>query len=186
MLTGTLAQVQLAGLRPEDVDWEGRSLWVRGRRKGASGKVRKGHRKPITDEAIAALHRFKELDCWGSFSRSSMRQSLQRACRRVEHMQGGRRRGGPEPGPAVRLPPLLRDRRPGLDPGSPYDPTAHAPRLRQHDGTVCAGRGRPGARRRPRTLWSSQRTCTGKSEPRDTPRYAHFAQKRGLTGMANT
>ena len=79
-----LAHMQLEGLRPEDIDWEGRSLWVRGRRKGAAGKVRQGHRKPITDEAIAALHRFDELDCWGSFSRSSMRQSLQRACRRVE------------------------------------------------------------------------------------------------------
>ena len=79
-----LAHVQMSGLRPEDVDWEGRSLWIRGRRKGASGKVRKGHRKPITDEAIAELRRFDELDCWGGFSQGSMRNSLARACRRVE------------------------------------------------------------------------------------------------------
>ena len=82
-MTG-LAHVQLAGLRPEDVDWDGRSIWVRGRQKGRLGQERKGHRKPITDEAITALRRVDALNCWGEFSRSSRRQSLQRACRRVQ------------------------------------------------------------------------------------------------------
>ena len=36
------------------------------------------------DEAITALRKFDALDCWGDFSRSSMRKSLQRACRQVE------------------------------------------------------------------------------------------------------
>lgn len=79
-----LAHTQLAGLRREDVDWEGQSVWVQGRRKGASGTERKGHRKPITSQAIAALRRFDTLDCWGAFSRASMRKSLMTACRRVE------------------------------------------------------------------------------------------------------
>ena len=79
-----LAHVQLAGLRPEDIDWDGPSIWVRGRRKGAAGTERKGHRKPITTQAVEALRRFDELNCWGRFSRSSMRKSLRTACRKVE------------------------------------------------------------------------------------------------------
>ena len=79
-----LAHVQVAGLRPGDIDWKHRSIWVRGRRKGRLGQDRKGHRKPVSDQAIAALRTFAALDCWGEFSRSSMRQSLARACRRVE------------------------------------------------------------------------------------------------------
>ena len=79
-----LAHGQLAGLRPDDIDWQGPSLWVRGRRKGAAGQARKGHRKPIPAEAIAALRRFDDLDCWGDFSRASMRKSLRAACRKVE------------------------------------------------------------------------------------------------------
>ena len=79
-----LAHVQLAGLRPEDIDWNGPSIWVRGRRKGAAGTERKGHRKPITAQAVEALRRFDALNCWGPFSRSSMRKSLRTACRKVE------------------------------------------------------------------------------------------------------
>ena len=79
-----LAHSQLMRLRPEDVDWTGQSIWVRGRRKGLSGKERKGQRKPITDEAITALRRFAALDCWGTFSKDSMRKSLRVACRKVE------------------------------------------------------------------------------------------------------
>ncbi len=79
-----LAHVQLAGLRREDVDWDGPSVWVRGRRKGAAGTERKGHRKPITVQAVAALRRFDTLNCWGRFSHASMRKSLRTACRKVE------------------------------------------------------------------------------------------------------
>ena len=79
-----LAHGQLAGLRRDDIDWQGPSLWVRGRRKGAAGQARKGHRKPILAEAIAAPRRFDDLDCWGDFSRASMRKSLLAACRKVQ------------------------------------------------------------------------------------------------------
>lgn len=79
-----LAHVQLAGLRREDVDWDGPSVWVRGRRKGAAGTERRGHRKPITPQAVTALHRFDTLNCWGRFSHASMRKSLRAACRNVE------------------------------------------------------------------------------------------------------
>ena len=48
-------------------------------REGAAGE-----RKPITEEAVAALRRFDELNCWGTFSRDAMRHSFARACRRVE------------------------------------------------------------------------------------------------------
>lgn len=79
-----LAHVQLAGLRREDVDWDGPSVWVRGRRKGAAGTERRGHRKPITPQAVTALRRFDTLNCWGRFSHASMRKSLRAACRKVE------------------------------------------------------------------------------------------------------
>lgn len=79
-----LAHVQLAGLRREDVDWDGPSVWVRGRRKGAAGTERRGQRKPITPQAVTALRRFDTLNCWGRFSHASMRKSLRTACRKVE------------------------------------------------------------------------------------------------------
>ena len=79
-----LAHSQLMRLRPEDVDWASPSIWVRGRRKGRVGMERKGQRKPITEEAVDALRRFDELDCWGPFSKDSMRKSLRLACQKVE------------------------------------------------------------------------------------------------------
>ncbi|MYD85074.1 MAG: site-specific integrase, partial [Acidobacteria bacterium] len=79
-----LAQVQVARLRPEDIDWNQPSIWVRGRRKGAAGSERRGHRKPITAQAVAALRQFNALNCWGPFSAAAMRRSLRRACRKVE------------------------------------------------------------------------------------------------------
>jgi len=79
-----LAHVQLANLQQEDVDWNAPSVWVRGRRKGPAGTERKGHRKPITRQAVTALRRFDALNCWGRFSHASMRKSLRTACRKVE------------------------------------------------------------------------------------------------------
>lgn len=73
---------QLMRLRPRDVDWDTPSLYVSSRRKGIG--EHHGHRKPITKAAVAALRRFDELSCWGSFSRDSMRRSFQRACRAIE------------------------------------------------------------------------------------------------------
>ena len=79
-----LAQVQLAKLQPEDIDWDEPSIWVRGRRKGAAGTERRSQRKPITAQAVAALRQFDALNCWGAFSSAAMRKSLRRACRKVE------------------------------------------------------------------------------------------------------
>lgn len=79
-----LAQVQITRLQPEDIDWEEPSIWVRGRRKGAAGTERRGRRKPITAQAVAALRQFDALNCWGPFSAAAMRKSLRRACRKVE------------------------------------------------------------------------------------------------------
>ena len=79
-----LAHVQIAGLRPQDIDWDTPSIWVRGRRKGPTGVERKGRRKPITARAVEALRQFDALDCWGPFSRASMRKSLRTACRKVQ------------------------------------------------------------------------------------------------------
>ena len=76
-----VAQSQLMRLRPEDVDLAGRTIYIRGRRKGRGST---GARKPITTQAVTALERFAALDCWGPFSRDSMRRSFHRACKRVE------------------------------------------------------------------------------------------------------
>ena len=72
-----LAHSQLIRLRSQDVDWEGGSIWVRDRLQGKSRRARAGQRKPITSEAIAALRRFDELGCWGTFLRVAMRHSFQ-------------------------------------------------------------------------------------------------------------
>ena len=79
-----LAHSQIAHLRPEDVDWTGRSVWVQARRKGLTGRKRAGKRKPLTEEGIEALRQFDALDCWGPFSNASMRKSFRVACRKVE------------------------------------------------------------------------------------------------------
>ncbi len=79
-----LSHTQLMHLRPEDVDWKAPSIYVRARRKGRHGTIRQGRRKPITPEAMAALRRFDALQCWGRFSRDSMRASFKRACVKVE------------------------------------------------------------------------------------------------------
>ena len=68
-------------LRPQDVRWEAGAVFVKGRRKG---KRTKGQMIPLTSEGLAALHRFDELDCYGSFSTSSVWKSFQRACEKLE------------------------------------------------------------------------------------------------------
>lgn len=72
-----LAQSQIAALRPEDIDWQGRTVWVRARRKGRRAK---GFTKPLTDEGLAALRAFAAWDAWGTFSRDSLKASFRRAC----------------------------------------------------------------------------------------------------------
>jgi integrase len=59
------------------VDWKGKALAVPARRKGA-GVARRT--LPLSDAGLKALQRFDALDCWGTFSNSSMLKSFHRAC----------------------------------------------------------------------------------------------------------
>ena len=65
-------------LTPSMVDWKGKTLNVPARRKGG-GVARRT--LPLTDAGLTALQRFDALDCWGSFSSSSMLKSFHRACK---------------------------------------------------------------------------------------------------------
>ena len=71
---------QLRKLRPEHVNLDAGTMQVTARRKGrgAAGRV-----MPLNGRALAALDTFDVLDCWGSFSSSSMWKSFQRACEKV-------------------------------------------------------------------------------------------------------
>src|SRR5262245_57143025 len=66
----------LKRLQPEDVNWQAATLYAPARRKG------KGTRRkelPLTADGLEALERFAALECWGSFSNSSLYKSFQRA-----------------------------------------------------------------------------------------------------------
>ena len=75
-----LAQQQLAELQPADVDWQAPAVYVRRRKKG---KRQRGFMKPLTAEGLEALRVFDRWDCWGSFSRDSLRKSFRLACRKL-------------------------------------------------------------------------------------------------------
>lgn len=62
-----LPQMQITKLAPED--WQGHTLRVSPRRKGAGAA---GRIIPISPEAYAALEEFARLEAWGDFSRPSM------------------------------------------------------------------------------------------------------------------
>lgn len=68
-----LPHVRLMRLRPEDIDWEQRLVRLAGRRKGRGTP---DDILPLCDEAVNALKRFRDLNCWGAFSTSSMRKSF--------------------------------------------------------------------------------------------------------------
>jgi integrase len=71
----------LKRLRPEDVDWQGQTIFVPARRKGR-GVARRA--LPLTDAGLRALERFHELECWGAFSNSSLWKSFSRACKALK------------------------------------------------------------------------------------------------------
>lgn len=75
-----LSHSQLARVQPADVDLELGTLYLRPRHKGRATKAGKGHTVPLLPEAIAAFRHFAALECWGKFSRHSMRKSFRRAC----------------------------------------------------------------------------------------------------------
>lgn len=76
-----LAQVEIAGIKPRDLDLAGGTVLVRRRRKGRGGKMAPPALHPLTAEGVAAFREFKRWGCWGDFSRSSMWAAFQRAAR---------------------------------------------------------------------------------------------------------
>lgn len=76
-----LPPAQIMHLRPEDVDWEGRTLLVPPRRKG-QGVARS--RRPLTKKGLAALRAFAKADAWGPYSTSVVRRAFRAACEVVE------------------------------------------------------------------------------------------------------
>ena len=60
--------------------WLVNAVFVKGRRKG---KGAKGQVIPLTTAGLEALRQFDALDCWGTFSTSSVWQSFQRACAKL-------------------------------------------------------------------------------------------------------
>jgi integrase len=68
---------QLMAIEPRDIDWQARTLLVRGRRKGRGTRDR---RLPLLPRAVAALRRMVKADALGKFSTSGMHKSLRHAC----------------------------------------------------------------------------------------------------------
>ena len=68
-----LTHSQLKQLRPQDVFWRESAIKAPARSKGqgASAQV-----IPVTRRGLAALARFAELDCWGTFSNASLNKSF--------------------------------------------------------------------------------------------------------------
>ncbi len=75
-----LHQAQLRRLRPDDILWADNALRIapRVKGKGSGGRI-----VPLLPEAIEALRRFDELDCYGDFWNSAMRRSFQQAAKEV-------------------------------------------------------------------------------------------------------
>jgi integrase len=67
----------LKRLSRDMIDWQGKTVTVPARRKG-KGVARRT--LPLSDAGITALEHFDALDCWGTFSNSSMLKSFRRAC----------------------------------------------------------------------------------------------------------
>lgn len=69
-------QAQIARLEPGDVDWKGKRVYVRPRRKG---KGVGGRWVTVLPQAWTALRAMRRWDAWGAFSTSSARKSLRLA-----------------------------------------------------------------------------------------------------------
>jgi integrase len=72
-----LPHALLKQLTPEMIDWDAKVVHVPARKKGKGVKSR---RLPLSDAGVQALRRFDALDCYGTFSNSSMRACWRRAC----------------------------------------------------------------------------------------------------------
>jgi len=76
---------QIGALQRADIDWQGGTVLVRPRRKGAGAPPR---RHPLTAAGLAALEAFAAVDAFGPFNTSSahhaFRRAVDRYCRRLE------------------------------------------------------------------------------------------------------
>lgn len=75
-----LSHSQIARIQPADLNMELGTLYLRPRHKGQRSKTGKGQTIPLLPDAITAFRRFAALECWGTFSRHSMRKTFLRAC----------------------------------------------------------------------------------------------------------
>ena len=139
---------QLAGLRRDDIDWQGPSLWVRGRRKGAAGPGTQGSPKADPgggDRCAPAVRRPRLL------GRLLTRLDAQESAGGVPESRSAIRAGWPrdrsEPGSALRLPPLVRDRAAGRHTRPEDHPAIDAPPARPARPSAMRGR------RSTRCLW---------------------------------
>ena len=72
-----LPHKQIKQLRPQDVNLRAGTMIVSARRKGKGVERRS---LLLTAEGLEALRHFADLECWGSFSNSSVWKSWRRAC----------------------------------------------------------------------------------------------------------
>ena len=75
-----LTNVQLAQLTPADVDFEGATMLVRSRSKGAGSRPQ---RLPPHPKAVDAFRHFAAIGAWGKFSGASLRKNLLVAARKA-------------------------------------------------------------------------------------------------------
>lgn len=78
MATTGMAHVELAQLRPQDINFKGGTVLVHGRRKGGGTRPRL---LPLTRHSRRALRYFIARKAWGPFSASSMRSRFRDACK---------------------------------------------------------------------------------------------------------
>jgi integrase len=76
MWTG-LPPAQLMAIQPADIDWQGRTLLVRGRKKG---KGTRNRRLPLLPKAVAALRRLVARNGLGVFNGKGLWECVQMAC----------------------------------------------------------------------------------------------------------
>lgn len=78
-----LSHSQLTRVQPADLNLDLGTLYLRPRHKGQRSKTGKGQTVPLLPEAVKAFRHFAALECWGKFSRHSMRKTFLRACAKL-------------------------------------------------------------------------------------------------------
>lgn len=76
-----LSHTELSAIEPSHLHLSDGWVWVTGRKKG---KGTKGTAQPLTAQGVEALQALADAGGLGTFSRSAMWKSFQRACRKIE------------------------------------------------------------------------------------------------------